>query len=295
MPLYHPELPRLNSTFLGGISNGANDSLRWVLESQIPQIHFGLVKRIKFELMQNLAHLYQRPAVAMGYSGGFMPLAEAIKDTPGLKVETMVGLGAANTNIPSDILSTGIKIIQGIIVDGPIDIVQELMQKIGATDSVANQMITALQRNLLDEAFNIATETIARAVQSIPWIPNLLPDLSGTALQRVVNVWGSKDIMYEVGAGGYKPSMLGVDNVYNIEIVGATHFDYMRRDDEKDPAKQAWNNTVSGFVTDLILASSSDEKLSDFFNSSSYQNYISVDPNRPGVRIVQLPGSDVWQ
>jgi len=90
-----------------------------------------------------------------------------------------------------------------------------------------------------------------------------LPNLSGSSVKRIVNVYGTADILNQVGIGGKRDNLCGVQTI-NIEIAGATHFDYMRRSDETDPVKREFNRKVSEFVADLTLASDNDTDLDQF-------------------------------
>ena len=75
---------------------------------------------------------------------------------------------------------------------------------------------------------------------------------------------------------------------YNIEILGAEHTDYIRRDvsDKADPPDE-WNNAVASFVTDLMIASKNKYDLDDFIKNNKY---ISKENT---VYVVRLPGCGV--
>ena len=159
-----------------------------------------------------------RPIIAMGYSGGFLPLVEAIQQRH-YNTDTLIGLGAATTsflNMPFENVS---KIVNYVFL------------------------------GQMSEAIN----TLAKYTAAIK-------DISQLGVKRAVNVWGTNDILYQLGIAGKRDSIGGI-NTYNIEIAGASHFDYMRRLDETDPVKAAFNVKVSQFVTDLTLASNDDAKL----------------------------------
>lgn len=97
----------------------------------------------------------------------------------------------------------------------------------------------------------------------------------------IVNVYGTEDVLTELkiggtAIGGYRDEIAGyttaAGNLINIEIVGAEHDDYMRRDFSLfEPgtwleSDRAWNVTVSDFVARLISASDED--------AASLQNYL---------------------
>ena len=136
-----------------------------------------------------------------------------------------------------------------------------------------------------------------------------LPNLTNTKAEVLVNVWGSKDILKDVGVSGYRQDLLGftpqgqvgsdgkpTKQLFNIEILGATHFDYMKRGASADPnyippgetkADRDWNVTVSQFVTDLLIASTSNGTLEAFLRRSPF---VVPPANVDGTWIVQLPG-----
>ena len=72
---------------------------------------------------------------------------------------------------------------------------------------------------------------------------------------------------------------------YNIEIVGADHFDYMRGINSS--SNPIWNNTVASFVTDLIIASTSKDTLKKFLDKNDYVKY------ENGIYVVRLPGCGI--
>lgn len=109
-----------------------------------------------------------------------------------------------------------------------------------------------------------------------------------------MNVYGTKDILYQTGISGYRESLLGFSAddedqpLLNIEIKGAEHLYYMKRGDLPD---QEWNTTVSDFVTQLMLNSDSPEQVKVFLNdpANGYSGCIRQEGHR---WIIELPG---WQ
>ena len=73
------------------------------------------------------------------------------------------------------------------------------------------------------------------------------------------------DILYQTGIGGKRETLCGINNVINVEIVGATHFDYTRR-----PDADGWNLTVSRFITDLIRNSDTRDNVLAYLQSSGH-------------------------
>ena len=111
---------------------------------------------------------------------------------------------------------------------------------------------------------------ISDAVNALAKYLTGIKDISQLSIKRAVNVWGTNDILYQLGIAGKRDSIGGI-RTYNIEIAGASHFDYMRRSDETDPVKADFNRRVSKFVTDLTLASNDDAKLLAFLQNTMVQ------------------------
>jgi hypothetical protein len=105
-------------------------------------------------------------------------------------------------------------------------------------------------------------------------LPPALPPVISPSAEVLVNLYGTEDVLYKLNLVGAKDSVadftpegqIGPDGqvtrrLFNIEIVGATHSGYMRRDDPSldQPA-------VNEFVTQLIMHSDSEQELSAFLN-----------------------------
>ncbi|OGW86850.1 MAG: hypothetical protein A3C35_07680, partial [Omnitrophica bacterium RIFCSPHIGHO2_02_FULL_46_11] len=182
---------------LGGVFDKVEDLIQWIDQAQSQFLVGVAVARI---IADFTAHYFAapddrtRPIVAMGYSGGFLPLATAIVNQH-YNTETLVGLGAATTVL-------------------------------NLSDQDLQKLIGYLQLGL----FGLAAELVRNA-------PAGIPDLTGTSVKQVVNVWGTEDDLAKIGIVGYRATIGGVTAI-NIEIYGATHFDYMRRPDETDPVKK---------------------------------------------------------
>jgi len=93
-----------------------------------------------------------------------------------------------------------------------------------------------------------------------------------------INVWGSKDILYQTGIAGQRGNLAGLETI-NIESIGSTHFDYMRRDNA-----DTWNIEVSNFVTRLIQNSKSKDAFNQFLTGNSFVAY------EGDKWVVRLPG-----
>ncbi len=109
-----------------------------------------------------------------------------------------------------------------------------------------------------------------------------------------MNVYGTKDILYQTGISGYRESLLGFSAddedqpLFNIEIKGAEHLYYMKRGDLPD---QEWNTTVSDFVARLMLKAGSVNEIRGFLRTPppEYAGCFHLENNR---WVIELPG---WQ
>jgi len=77
--------------------------------------------------------------------------------------------------------------------------------------------------------------------------------------------------------------------LFNIQIEGANHLEYMRRDPNRVPRSIVWNETVAQFVTDLIQNSTSPDRLSLFLQRETLEGIASKEGN---VWIIKLQGWD---
>ena len=125
----------------------------------------------------------------------------------------------------------------------------------------------------------------------------------------LVNVYGTKDILTRVqdilplpvAIAGYRESWGGFvagdleKPLFNIEIEGAGHFDYIRgvddyssiSDPEERKAAETRNKLVSNFVAQLSLHCDDAEAMRKFLDENSYAQR---DPNREYTWIISIPG-----
>jgi len=245
VPLYFPATGN-------SIVNKSLDILKVITEGQLPLLHFQNARTMIATLLASGAAKNQRPIVAMGYSGGFLPLIEGLASAP-YNVSSVVGLGAATISLVGDTVDAVLKIVQfieGKIVDG----IQTFLGKIKIVGELANNFIQAVNEGLIQRAIDMVRDALAPLQKA----PSPLPSIAQSGAEMAVNVWGTKDILYETGFAGYRESLAGLETI-NIEITGATHFDYMRRNDA-----DAWNLTVSDFVTRLLQNSKTKDELRTF-------------------------------
>jgi len=90
--------------------DGAKDIIGLTLEAMSPVVNLSATLKIMMDFDKRLNSVpgdRTRPIVAMGYSGGFLPLVKAIQQRH-YNTDTLIGLGAATTaplNIPLDAIS----------------------------------------------------------------------------------------------------------------------------------------------------------------------------------------------
>ncbi len=240
----------------------------------------------------------------MGFSGGLVPLVEGLV-SGAYNVAGLVGLGAATLSLAStdminavlslvDFAQSSIGKLLGWLTGGIETLLRSILGKLGLdilnVGHLANEFI-----DLVSRGSSLAIDKIREIIAVLPKIPPLnLPTLSGSGAQMFVNVYGTKDILCETGIGGYRESLFGfsVDDedypLFNIEVKGAEHLYYMKRNDLDDPE---WNTTVSDFVTLLMLNSDSSEKILSFLNDPQSRYYGCIE--KQGDKwIVKLSG---WQ
>ncbi len=137
----------------------------------------------------------------------------------------------------------------------------------------------------IDQVKEIILTKVRELVQESNLNGETYPVTLNPKTELIVNVWGTEDVFYkDFGVVGKRDNFLG-KTTYNIEIVGADHFDYMRG--ISPTSNPVWNNTVASFVTDLILYSEDKDKLQGFLDGNAYVS-------REGdVYVVRLPGYSI--
>ena len=162
--------------------------------------------------------------------------------------------------------------IESGTVDGLRGFLDTLFSKIPVVGDVV-QIATSIVGFVNDHSIGLAFDTLKTVLTGfMRALPPALPSVISSSAEVLVNLYGTEDILYKLNLVGAKGSIadftpdgqIGSDGqitrrLFNIEIVGATHSGYMRRDDAalNQPA-------VNAFVTKLIEQSSSEEKLSSF-------------------------------
>ncbi len=237
-------IPLFNHFFKHSIVGIASvDIVKWILEAQIPSVKMLLTDQAAAWLQAHFdfnRNDIARPIVGVGYSGGFIPLVEALSSNT-YNVAGLVGLGAATANIPRDTVDIILKSFDAI-QNKAFDLIETLLAKIHLGDLV-NPIIELIKTQTIDRALDLFISGMQK-ITSV--IPSTEFSLVHTNAEHVVNVWGTEDILYKTGIAGKRGNLGGVETI-NIEIQGASHLDYMRRNNA-----DAWNKTVSQFITGLL-------------------------------------------
>lgn len=266
------------------------DMLNWVIETQTTyqtSLALQVLMSLNSYFSEHLSY-WNRPIIGMGYSGGFMPLIEAASRSM-YNIETIVGLGGPSAYLNAQTAGRLIKLLR-YVTDGLLGVAGSLLREWGFDDSFAGRFISAVQ-NSSDELYSLVGNILEKrgAISSIGVNPVAPSPLKA---DLIVNVWGTEDDFYKIGVVGKRENMFG-KVTYNIEIVGATHTDYIRRlESDTGNPPDIWNNTVADFVAELILNSDNATKLLNFFSRN--RDKVSYDDKR-GVYIVNLPGFGVEQ
>ncbi|MSR77659.1 MAG: hypothetical protein EXS63_05475 [Candidatus Omnitrophica bacterium] len=138
-----------------------------------------------------------------------------------------------------------------------------------------------IDKTALDQKMKEMYENLRRLVE--PYTGYNWTNLASTKAGLVVNIWGSKDQLTKGNIlGGYIREIGGYSvndrnkPLFNIEIEGANHFDYIKNvrsaedwikdfpDQVQRIQAQQKNETISQFVAQLILNSNDKDKLRAF-------------------------------
>jgi hypothetical protein len=258
-----------------GINKGI-DVLKWVLESQTTAKN-SLVNQATIELaehyIQNISD-WNRPVVGMGYSGGLMPLAEAVSKSL-YNVKTFVGFGAATSYIKPGIVPT---------------LIWQLISAATSNNLLAAAAMLGYSIINRDQLMDIVKTKMREIVQQSNLSGETFPFSLGAKTDLFVNVWGTKDVLYECGIAGYKDSFCGVKQIYNIEIIGADHFQYMEGVDAN--SIPYWNRVVAEYCARLIINSDTKEKLEEFLKNPVNCAHLNTERN---VWEIELPGCEAFR
>jgi YD repeat-containing protein len=244
---------------------------------------------------EGLANLV-RPTVGVGYSGGFVPLVEAITNgeyTP----KSFVGLGAALFGIGDQLAQSIVNLAEQFERpfrdDAARGSFQVALGLLGATlkfpfglaADAANAIVDRIERlydgtdeTNRDEKMTELYEILEEEIE--PYTLANWDHLSGVGIDLMVNVYGSKDILTTGDVLGGFVKNLGEFHsedrnkpLFNIEIVGADHYDYINgiKDYSKEEDSRylmAKNQVISNFIAQLILVADDKEELREFLSLS---------------------------
>ena len=190
--------------------------------------------------------------------------------------------------------------IENGIADGLQAILEDLFGRIpivGQVATVIDSILGFVNTHSIDFAFEAFKSALANWLSTLP---PALPTLINPSVDTMVNLYGTDDTLYKlnlIGAksdidgftplGGRGPDGQITKQLFNIQIEGTNHSEYMRRDPNRVPRNADWNKTVAQFVTDLIQSSTSDERLTQFLNQKKADGIASIEGN---VWVIKLNG-----
>jgi hypothetical protein len=282
-----------------------------------------------------------RDLVGVGYSGGFLTLGEVLVNSVynadlnrGFNAVSLVGLGGLNIQLDGPyrkvldkMLGIGEFLLKGSVKTA--EFLNNLRVELDALAALAIGPAGAASLNQV-EADQIYQELVNGTIESayqafltktqektMLW-SGFEPALNATSnIGVVVNVFGTRDFVTQWSIpgtgqtiGGYRDNIgqyTTVDRdhqLVNIEIVGASHFDYIRPEEKNEWWKsgllgsvanavdwfqttedEIWNETVSAFAAQLINNSQSAEDIGQFLNDNP--TIASFDGQK---WIIRLPG-----
>lgn len=301
-PLYFPWIN-------GGTIDTAKDIVTWVAESQ--GISAALAAVIDAEIRQSLGvpvgQAVTQAIIGVGFSGGFEPLVETLNQfgyhpVSLIALAGIIGnLAAVGTEILNLILDVAGKIENGT-VQGLRGFLDKLFSKIpivGDAVQLATSIVDCVNRHSIGLAFDALRGALAGFLQALP---PALPAQIHPSANLMVNLFGTDDILYKLNLIGPRNDVSGftptgqVDSdgkstkkLFNIQIEGANHSEYMSRDADRVPRSSEWNKTVSDFVTDLIINSGTPERLTQFLEQKAWKRIAFFED---GIWIIRLPGWD---
>lgn len=198
-----------------------------------------------------------RSIVAVGYSGGFLPLTEVLQRNPyddqsntGYNLSGLVALGAATYAFQDRIQefldkATSILFYLEKAIQSTTSLISKIEEEFdemldiaiglnlpGLPENWKSNILNLVNIASFAQAQNSFVDAMIDVVKHLGDTPHA--DLKHTNLKVLANVYGSKDSLKRFGIGGYQTELAGyrVNNpskpLINIEIVGAGHSDYMR-------------------------------------------------------------------
>ena len=327
---------QIQGLVLGVVANLTKDTVGWIREASDPNSHLSLYWDIRRSLDAYLGDAdsanRQRAIVGVGYSGGFAPLTEVLND-PTYNAQTLVGLGAATMNLETASKDLLAKLALGAeaVSKGFTDInqVRSILELLATSGGAVGFGLAAVEEIISfigsplkteDDRYNFFIEKVKVFEPLLKMQP-----IAYTAqnLEMIVNVYGTRDILRDIeiagqAVGGYRDQMGQyiattadqplVKPLINIEIKGASHFDYMEREsngfqlggvlgaiaqsifDVFPGRDKTWNETVADFVADLVGHSDNYDELLDFLQSEAARRHGAIINKEGNKWIIKLPG-----
>lgn len=280
---------------------------------------------------------------ASGTPGGFLTLGEVLVNNvyneqanTGYNAISLVGLGGANIQLEGPYRKVLDKIVEigEILLKGSVKTAEflsniriELNALAGLaagpaglaslSQTEADQVYQALVEGTIESAYQLF---ITKAQQKTQLWNGFAPSLAATSnIGVVVNVYGTQDILTKLSVdgqtiGGYRDSVgqYTLDDrnhqLVNIEIVGASHFDYIQPEEKNQwwqsgllggvasavdwfitTEDEVWNKTVSDFTADLIGNSQTIDAVEAFLAQALARHGAIVEQVN-GKWVIKLPG-----
>ncbi len=232
--------------------NAGKDLFEWLEEVTDPVVYSALAGDIKASLDNFFNNIGEenraRDIIASGYSGGFMPMSEVLANeiysettSGGYHATSMLAIGAATIkyeDIAVKIIEVGEAIRSGYVTS---QMFQDFLQGgfINMTGSAVTSLLDYINTGNSEDAYQIYIAEINSQSQIMGHFADY--DMTSTDVGIIANIYGTKDILSDIdingeAIGGYRSELNGFTpnnadhKLFNIEIVGAAHFDYLRRD-----------------------------------------------------------------
>jgi len=282
---------------LDKLGNRSKDVIWFIAESQDPNHTFGLVNKIETEVKSFYNKRKEagedatgRPMVGVGYSGGFVPLLEAIHRM-NIPTASVVGAGAAIADIREvretlEILGNALEYVQRNAFEPVSDLLQKffgLIPVIGDFTAsmidvffdklslimVPGAMLTDAAWKALEQTVRLTLEATGVQAKMRDW-QNIGPANVNSPDATLLNVYGDMDVLKTLNISGYRDrigSFTG-DKLINIEVVSlkdvatgkvmglADHYIYFGKtrdyDEIEDPVLRASQREYDELVNDFM-------------------------------------------
>ncbi len=256
-----------------------------------------------------------RPLVAVGYSGGFVPVMEAVMNgNAEYNVNAFVALGGATVSIGAEGAK---KIVDAIATFEDLKTARSPETRrayelaFGAfkiffglgVNPVAEKFAVAAESfmGILDQLYNLIgigglstasdifyaqMRSFVQELTTFTWGGDATP-----GAKMLVNIYGTEDLLNKmpvpgVNIAGHRDKLAGFSTdssekpLFNIEIEGADHFDYILGVDESKTGDDVTKNVlISKFVSRLIVNSDDPETLSAFLLGDPFVSPVSGSNN----------------